>query len=290
MRIVSDFYNQPVLAAAFFRTQQQVFPWLDLRWYWQHNQLSRYTKPYAWCDGHDTLSILNVTEMSVQHRGETFKTTQLGTVATLPEFRNQGLCRRLLQQVIKDYQTKVDCMFLFANQSVLDFYPKYDFQPIEESGWRYPIQSVSNDFQPLDLSIQDNQKLLVELIKNHQPVSHLFEVSNSEDIRHFYCRKIFNEHVYINTAKDTILVAIKEKAKLIVLDVLSTQPLPAVFDNFSWPGCRYMDLCFMGDQVGDGASIDRMTNQDDQLMVLVFNRSANKLFSSPVRLPALIKT
>ncbi|WP_165778752.1 hypothetical protein [Leptospira perolatii] len=39
----------------------------------------------------------------------------------------------LMKDALSDYEGKVDLFFLFANESVLDFYPKFGFRKIEET-------------------------------------------------------------------------------------------------------------------------------------------------------------
>ena len=52
---------------------------------------------------------------------------QLGTVMTAPPCRKQGLSRFLMEEIKKDWEGRCDGMYLFANDTVLDFYPKFGF-------------------------------------------------------------------------------------------------------------------------------------------------------------------
>ena len=44
------------------------------------------------------------------------------------KYRNRGLIRQIMEEIDKDYSEIVDGIFLFANDEVLDFYPKFGFQ------------------------------------------------------------------------------------------------------------------------------------------------------------------
>ena len=53
---------------------------------------------------------------------------QLGTIMTDKNYRNQGLSKYLMNIVLKEFSEKNDEVYLFANDSVLYFYPKFGFQ------------------------------------------------------------------------------------------------------------------------------------------------------------------
>ena len=52
---------------------------------------------------------------------------QIGAVGTLPEYRNKGLSKYLMDLVLDKYQDSTDISFLFANETVTEFYPKFGF-------------------------------------------------------------------------------------------------------------------------------------------------------------------
>ena len=47
---------------------------------------------------------------------------------TRPGHRGRGLARRLMEEVLRDWSGRCDGMFLFANGTVLDFYPRFGFR------------------------------------------------------------------------------------------------------------------------------------------------------------------
>jgi GNAT superfamily N-acetyltransferase len=65
--------------------------------------------------------------MNLNVFGEKKRYIQLGTVMTHPDYQGQGLSRVLLKKAIADYRDKCDLIFSFANNSVLNFYPKFGF-------------------------------------------------------------------------------------------------------------------------------------------------------------------
>jgi len=57
---------------------------------------------------------------------------QLGAVATLESYRRQGLARRLMEWMIDELDKPDQPIILFANNSVLDFYPRFGFRRIPQ--------------------------------------------------------------------------------------------------------------------------------------------------------------
>lgn len=51
---------------------------------------------------------------------------------TDPDYRGRGLSRWLIDRVLEDFEQQVDFIFLYANDSVLDFYPKLGFKRAPE--------------------------------------------------------------------------------------------------------------------------------------------------------------
>lgn len=57
---------------------------------------------------------------------------QLGAVATDPERRGRGLSRRLLERALDPIEVGTRPVFLFANESVTEFYPRFGFRRLPQ--------------------------------------------------------------------------------------------------------------------------------------------------------------
>ena len=107
-----------------------------------------------WSDKYESFSLIDagrmvahvgVSRMKLRVKGKEFFAIQLGGVATSPEARGQGHMRRLLGGLLRRYaETPV---FLFANDSVSDFYPKFGFSAARTMR---PVArlSIDNPFEP----------------------------------------------------------------------------------------------------------------------------------------------
>lgn len=74
---------------------------------------------------------------------------------TETDYRNQGLIRKIMEEIEQDYADRVDGMYLFANDDVLNFYPKFGFQKATE--YQYS-KEVKMDTPPTMKHISMSQK------------------------------------------------------------------------------------------------------------------------------------
>ena len=67
-----------------------------------------------------------------------YKILQLGTVMTAPEYRGRGLGRTIMEYIDRAY-ADADGIYLFGNDSVVDYYPKFGFRPGREMEYRKEV-------------------------------------------------------------------------------------------------------------------------------------------------------
>lgn len=84
------------------------------------------------------ISNISVNLMKFNVGGEIKSYIQLGTVMTHPDYRGKGLNRYLLERILTEYREKVEGIYLFGNDSVLNYYPKFGFTPINQ--YQYSIR------------------------------------------------------------------------------------------------------------------------------------------------------
>lgn len=97
--------------------------------------------PYSVLDSGRIVANVTVNHMEMMVQGQKRSWIQLGTVMTDPAYRGQGLIRVLMDRIEEEY-AGVDGMFLFANDSVLDFYPKFGFRKASEIVYEKKLSPV----------------------------------------------------------------------------------------------------------------------------------------------------
>lgn len=144
---------------------------------------------------------------------------QLGTVMTKEAFRHKGLAGWLLQYVLEQWKDKCDAIYLFANDSVLDFYPKFGFQKRTETHYRSPMpQIMGTGMKKLQMDKPESVELAMEKYKQGNPFSALCMMEN-DTIFNFYCTGIWKDSVYYSSKHNVLIIAEEEQENLWCYDV-----------------------------------------------------------------------
>ena len=286
--IRKSFYDQPEFAQQFFNLQELAFPGLNLKWAVENNDLARFTIPYGLFDDKKVFSILNVTQAKVISNAKSFELIQLGTVATYPEYRNRGFSRKLIEKVIEDYQNKVDGIFLFANNSVSDFYPKFGFKSVNEVQYSLPIKDKKNNF--VKLSVKDNESLIKNLLNSRSTISDKFNISNYAGLAYFHISQFLYDKVWYDPKNDIIIVAEKKGRELIIFDLIG-EIIPADYlQHLTWQGVTQINLLFTPDKFSGEFKSEIADTQNEELFLLGFNDRVIKAFQNAIRIPPLAHT
>jgi GNAT superfamily N-acetyltransferase len=179
-----------------------------------------YYIPYSLLDGDSIVSNISVNVINFLVKGEERTYIQIGTVLTVQENRNQGLSRFLLEKVLAEWRGKCDLIYLFANDSVLDFYPKFGFNRVEEYQYSKEIDlEVSlSDVTKLNMSDNENKKFLRDKINLSFPYSQVSVIENPSIVM-FYYTAFLEDNVYYVKDLDAIAIADIEQDTLYLKDV-----------------------------------------------------------------------
>lgn len=160
--------NDPALRASFNALAQKTFGLDFSGWYDAGCWTSLYV-PHVLLDGGAVVSNVSVNRMQFELRGVTRHYIQLGTVMTAEAYRGQGLNRWLIEHILAEYRDKVDGVYLFANDSVLDYYPRFGFVPAKEHEYYLPCASVRGaapyQLEPVDLAQPAQRERLYAFIR-----------------------------------------------------------------------------------------------------------------------------
>lgn len=131
LQFVTDYKKNEQLRTSFTRLAADTFGLELNRWYqegfWDEGYI-----PFSYAAGEQIVANVSVNPLDVVIGGSSKKAVQLGTVMTHPDYRQQGLSAALMNKVMEAYSSSCDFMYLFANDSVLDFYPRFGFTPVRE--------------------------------------------------------------------------------------------------------------------------------------------------------------
>lgn len=220
-----NYRDNALLRNSFFELAANIFGLNFKNWHEKGYWGDRYI-PYSFADGNQIVANVSVNKLDFIIEGSRYKALQIGTVMTHPNYRHKGLSRRLMNHILEEYKDQYDYMYLFANESVLDFYPKFGFERSEEYQYSlsFNIQNKSTLYK-LDITDSEDRNLIEKLVHERMPVSQLFSTGNSRGITMFHCLNVFNDNLYYHLQEGAIVIYSIEGGTIQLFDVISKQPV-----------------------------------------------------------------
>lgn len=196
-------------------------------WY-QHGFWTEKYQPYSYIDNGKVVANVSVNHLNLVINDETKQAVQIGTVMTHPDYRNKGLSRMLMEKVLEEFKY-VDIIYLFANQTVLDFYPKFGFQRVEEVqlSMCYSYRPAPNPpkIKKLDGRNFDDLAFIYSLAVDRVRGSSTFGTSKSEELLMFYSIMVFGQDLYYLEDEKALVIFQTEGDTLHLYDVVSREKL-----------------------------------------------------------------
>lgn len=186
-------------------------------WYRQGFWSDRYI-PYTLFHGDQAVANVSVNKMEVRYKGKIRNYIQLGTVMTDSSYRKKGLSRYILEEVLRDWEASCDSMFLFANNNVLDFYPKFGFE--KELQYQFAMNAIGlcNMWRKLDVNHIPDQELLMRCYRKANPFSRI-QVVNHYGLLMFYAMSAMKDCIYYSLQYDAVVIAVQKEGTLDCYDV-----------------------------------------------------------------------
>jgi len=270
--LVSDYRHNENLKASFNDLAMKTFG-LDFRGWYNKGYWNDQYIPYSFVQAGKVIANASIYKMSIRVNGERLKGIQIGTVMTDEHYRHQGLAKQLMLHLMKEYVGACDFMYLFANETVLDFYPKFGFTRIHES--EYSLDLTTNPIQPKQTSVQQltieqDLALLEEYAKNRYIHSSMIAVEENESLLMFYFTLVFPHAIYYLEEFDTIVLMEEEEGVLNIYDIISLQATNAetVLTSIIKDTTKKVVFYFTPDFTIEGMTATITTNDDDALFIL----------------------
>lgn len=229
--IIKNYRDQDDLRHSFNALAAKTFDGLSFEaWYQDGYWGDRYNPHSIVIDGAVAANV-SVNTIDFIWNCEKKRLIQLGTVMTEECFRNQGLIRQIMQEIDREYAKDVDGFYLFANDSVLDFYPKFGFRKVMEyrctkpfstskecSMIKVPMSTTDSSCNPARRN--DNRSRLADAMGRSVSYSR-FRMVDNDNLMMFYATGFMQDNVYYSEKYDTYVIADIEGDTLMVHDVFS---------------------------------------------------------------------
>ncbi|WP_277587142.1 GNAT family N-acetyltransferase [Psychrobacillus antarcticus] len=288
-QLISDYKYIETYKESFNELAKMVFE-IDFKgWYEKGCWDDKYIC-YSYIDGDKVIANASINKMTLVSNGKEYKAIQVGTVMTHPDYRKKGLSGKLMNHIIDKYEKECDFIYLFANETVLDFYPKFGFEKVPESSFSLNItdlnqqQVISTNMRRLDSEDTNDFQLMKKFAKERIPVSSILGVKNNEHLLMFYFILAFNDAIYYIEEDDVIVIFKQDEVHLHIFDIISTKriELDSIINRIVSDKKQTIHLYFTPDYDGLNFHKELITKSDDTLLVRPLLKDGPKHFLFPL--------
>lgn len=277
--IITNYRSQNSLRHSFNTLAGKTFEGLDFEAWYQNGYWSDRYNPYSMVIDGEVAANVSVNTIDFIWNGKRKHFIQLGTVMTEECFRNQGLIRQIMHKIDLDYGQTADGIYLFANDSVLNFYPKFGFKKAMEYRYTKPFStSQACSMVQVPMCKTDNSRLqgsprvpeewnkLENAMRRSVSYSR-FNMVDNDNLIMFYVTGFMQNNVYYNQKYDTYVIAEIANDTLTVHNIFSqTQyPMDDIFALFG-SDIRQVILGFTPLET-DGYTVSAFREEDCTLFV-----------------------
>jgi GNAT superfamily N-acetyltransferase len=194
----------------------------DAAGYWDDDYI-----PFSYFEGERLVASTCIYSMPCLVQGEWCKVAQVSSVGTLPEYRLQGLNRRLHKMALEDARSKHRFVFLFSDEDAIPFYRKLGFKSVDDFYPYTHLQGTTPKAGLIKLDLHDTKMLqgVYGLACRRAPVSAVFGNINPKLVM-FHTLFSLHEHAYRIADLNTILFMKREEGKIILYDIIAEQMPP----------------------------------------------------------------
>ncbi|RDU24596.1 GNAT family N-acetyltransferase [Anaerosacchariphilus polymeriproducens] len=211
--VVKGYRHNGTLRKSFNELAKKIFGINFEDWYKNGYWTDKYN-PYSIIVENKVVSNVSVNIMEFVANEKSTKYLQLGTVMTAEKYRNNGFISRIMEEIEKDYNNIVEGMYLFANDSVLEFYPKFGYRKTTEYQYSKVICSKCNevklkkDNQAQNIQMNNMKDwLLLEKAIEDSVKNCGFEMKNNKELIMFYITQFMQNNVYYIESEGAYVIA-----------------------------------------------------------------------------------
>jgi len=284
--VIINFKADDKLRNSFNKLTRKIYKFDFEDWYQSGYWNDRYI-PYSIVDGDTIVSNVSVNIIDFMIEGVKRTCIQIGTVMTDIAYRNQGLNRILMNRVLEDWKGKCDLIYLFANDSVLDFYPKFGFNSTNEyqHSKEFDPEEPRPDYTKLNMSDKENEVFLIKKVNKSLPFSEISMVNNTSLIL-FYCTTIMSENVYYIEKYDAIIIAEINDTILYINDIFCEREV-LISDIILSLINKEIKKVILGFTPKDTTSFDEILLKQEDTTLFVLDDKLDLFDNNKIRFPIL---
>lgn len=220
--LIYDYKDNNQLRLSFNQLAKSTFG-IDFEDYYQSGFWNNQYICHSYIDDGRVVANVSASFLDLILNGRKISAVQIGTVMTHPEYRGQGLAANLMKFVLEKYQSEKELYLLFANKTVLEFYPKFGFKPVKQNLFMKNIGIVrANIDRPrkLEINKQADLSLVLRLSSERKPISSILGVGNVQYLLLFYWMYVFQNDFYYLNEIDAIVIFQTRGEEIHLYDVI----------------------------------------------------------------------
>ncbi|ELS1884044.1 TPA: GNAT family N-acetyltransferase [Raoultella ornithinolytica] len=243
-KLVKQVVHDDVLRNSFINLAIKTFDLSFKEWYKKGYWTESYI-PYAFVDHNKVIANASANIIDLMWQGEPRRYIQIGTVMTATDYREKGLASQLINHILADWQEQADGIFLFANSTTVDFYPKFGFEQTDEYQYALPVTPVAGDFRKLDMDKESDVNILKYYYQKANPFSRL-SAHNNFGLLMFYCSAFMKHFVYYSEKNNAVAIAMQNDHALLCFDIFcdSTSSMTRIVNELAAQHTRQVILGF----------------------------------------------
>jgi GNAT superfamily N-acetyltransferase len=249
----TNYHEQPAYRDAYFRFTAHAFAGTSFAAWYAKGGWNAHYQVFSLFDGADIVANVSVSTLTLLLDGHRATGVQFSAVGTLPAYRRQGLARRLMTHVLDHFAASTDLFFLFANASVLDFYPKFGFRLVQDYEFlaAMPKRSSQPVARPLDPHNAEDWRLLTQYAQHRLPVSQVWSATDYGHVLLYHALAKPHTLWYLEPL-DTVMVCAVQNDVLDLYDIVSPRvwDIHAVLRGLPFPSVQWIRVHFTPDLLG----------------------------------------
>lgn len=219
MNIIHGYRDDKALRDSFNQLAEQTFGLNFEGWYQNGFWGDNYDPHSLLLDG-KVISNVSVNRTDLVIGGKRYRILQLGTVMTDPEYRCRGYGRAIMEYIEQEY-ADVDGIYLFGNDGVVDYYPRFGFRPGMEYACRKAVsQSGESRAEQVVMDNADAWAKLTAAMEKSTFREGCRMVDNPGLI-FFYVSQFMQEAVYYIDSLDAWVIAEPEEGCLTIHNIFA---------------------------------------------------------------------
>lgn len=225
-QIIKSYRSQDCLRHSFNALAEKTFDGLNFEPWYQNGYWSDAYNPHSITVDGEIIANVSVNFIDFMWNGHQKHLIQLGTVMTEERFRRQGLIRRIMQEIDSEYSHRADGIYLFANDSVLDFYPQFGFRKAMEYRYTKPFStSQSRSVVQVPMNKKEDWQILESAMRQSVSYSRL-DMTGNNNLIMFYITGFMQDCVYYDKRHDSYIIAETDADTLTVHNIFSKEKYP----------------------------------------------------------------